>query len=132
MPFNTSNGTLQIRIPRRQTKLEAADAVEKASLYFRSTTGESFTVLNACFTRVMHRFLAPKIYGQLSIILPMSEDEEKAFANHCIGLIETGTVEELDRAIRSGEISPYRICSEGINLLFYVSLSRQTPLCFWS
>jgi hypothetical protein len=131
VPFNTSKGTLQIRIPRRQTKMEAADAVEQASLCFGSNTSESFTLLHVCFTRVKHRSQAPTIYGQLSIILPMSEDEEKAFDNDCIGLIENGTVEEIDRAIRSGRISPYRICKGGINLLFYVSLSRQTHRCVW-
>lgn len=126
MSFETSSGTVRIHVPRRRAgELNAAVASDEVSLVLTSTAGEPFVALYARFTRVRNRFRAPGICAQLQIILPLETDQLRYYRE----LIQDGSIQDFDEALRSGIISPYR-CTLGHDLInvFSVSLTQMSIL----
>ena len=63
--------------------------------------------------------MAPSIYAQLQIFVPCDKEEEDFYKS----LLEHGSIQEIDQALRDGVCSPYRVHSfTGVSWLFLVSL----------
>jgi hypothetical protein len=123
--FRTSNGILKLRIPYKTTAEDAADTREEVSLSFISSTSGPFDVLNACFIRISDRLSAPSICTQLNVFLPLDGSQSEAYEL----LITNTNIEDFDRMIRDGSLSPYRVDVDyGYNVLFTVSILGYTLL----
>lgn len=110
--FKTSRGELQIRLPRRETAANTLDAEDEISLSYCLFAGEPFVALHARFTRLSNRALSPSICAQLQIFLPFDESQDQYYEE----LLERSTIQEFDRALRDGSVSPYRQESDGLAL----------------
>jgi hypothetical protein len=121
--FRTRKGTVKIRMPRREHAAQLPNVSDEVGVSLQSTTNELPTI-DARFVRLKDSRLAPRIYGQLNIILTL----ERIYPY--IEIIVLGSIPDIDRAFRTGKLCPYRNwefngCHTGVNPLLMVSSIRR-------
>ncbi|KAF3036337.1 hypothetical protein E8E12_006907 [Didymella heteroderae] len=126
--FRTRSGTFRIRMPRRKDVAQISDDTEEVAISLQPTASELPSV-DARFLRLQGAGLAPRIYGQLNIFLPV---ERTVVFRDYYGVIKYGSIPDLDRALRTGTICPYRNWEfggelTGINPLFFTFFTIWIP-----
>ena len=119
--FDVTVGRIQIIVPRQSTvsnRETSPDQVSQVSFSFSPKPEICPTFLATKFIRILNEKLEPQLYAQLNTFV-MSE-----FTNFHHDLFLHGTVESLDNALKTGQISPYEVEKANGNICFYV---RDSP-----
>lgn len=121
--FRTRNGTFRVRMPRRKVEAQMSDDSDEVGVSLQPSCPDLATV-NARFVRLKEACIAPRIFGQLNIFLPIPHT---VVLSTYYGIIQHGSIPEIDQALRTGTICPYRNLESkgdltGLNPLFWVSL----------
>jgi hypothetical protein len=121
--FRTRNGTFRVRMPRREFGAQMSDDSDEVGVSLQPSCPDLATV-NARFVRLNEACVAPRIFGQLNIFLPIPHGVVLSTYNN---IIRYGSIPDIDRALRTGTICAYRNWKiegqlTGVNPLFWVSL----------
>lgn len=112
----TPLGHLRFRTPSSSQASIDKQPYHEGTFAFTCAIGCLLHAISVRFFRQQDYDSRPRLYAQLNVFtLAKSEDPYKQ-------LFATGTIKEVDTALRHGIISPYHINSEGRNLCLYVSI----------
>lgn len=115
----TGSGNIEIILP--DNRVAAKDLQVRNEVGFRCTVSHSRSAvqIRARFLRHLSHASHPKICAQLNIFVVINDDSWRAYG----GLLKSGTLQDIDSALRRGIISPFHLGSYGDNLLLWVSIS---------
>lgn len=114
LEFESPTGTLQISFPQDDTGFGELHYSDEIRISFFSKISQPFVVLDAHFFQKMVDVSRPRVCAQLNIFTPL--DDRFSYGN----VIVSGTISEIDAAIRGGAVSPYAVMESGNVALLYV------------
>jgi hypothetical protein len=120
--FRTRNGIFKVRMPRCEVEAQIPGDSDEVGISLQPSCPDLATV-NARFVRLKEACVAPRIFGQLNISLPIPHTVVLSTYN----VIQHGSISDIDQALRTGIICPYRNWEykgqlTGVNPLFMVGL----------
>lgn len=116
--FETAAGLLRVSFPHVQAGSRGLQDSDEISLSFTGRTSESLFKMNAYFYHKMVDTSRTKVCAQLNVFTTVP----RCAYHDCWDLLETGTIEEVDTALRNNIISPYYLEVDGTNPFLYVSV----------
>ncbi|KAF1842839.1 uncharacterized protein K460DRAFT_134979 [Cucurbitaria berberidis CBS 394.84] len=120
---DTPFGNLRIHVPRQAGTPKVRQVSDEVGFSFTCGIGQSIHAISARFLRDLSNGRSPKLYTQLNVFTVSESDERYN------DLFATGTIEEIDAALRQGVISPYHINREGRNMcLYFAAENARTDL----
>ena len=100
--FVTPKGNLHIQL--RRSPVQSASSMTEATVLHHPPQKRSFTAIYASFAK-RHHMTGLSEFIQLHVFLPYDFDRW----DHDYELMSTGTLPEIDAALRCGSISPYQL-----------------------
>ncbi|KAF2125913.1 hypothetical protein P153DRAFT_348131 [Dothidotthia symphoricarpi CBS 119687] len=124
LSFNTPSGVLSLLVPQRSDKNKNMQDTEEVSISFESNLPQRVSVINIHFLRTLDHRMCPTICAQLNVFT-VTSGSHRIFSE----LFCSGSIEDIDTALREGKISPYVLDEEGDNLcLYYAAVARRLEI----
>jgi hypothetical protein len=117
--ITTPSGRIDVALPSSSPTKTPARHMEEVSFSSALTQGQTSVAIHARFLRDMASARCLRQYTQLNVFTTAGSDAWYA----CKKLCETGTIEDVDLALRKGIISPFHLNSIGDNVCLDVSTS---------
>jgi hypothetical protein len=114
--MKTPSGDIRISLPNHKSGSRNTQVNDEFGFSCSLELGQSTYVIDARFLRDLACATQPRVCAQLNVSVIM-EYEFHMYDR----LIETGSIEEIDTALRKGVISPYHTASDGLSHCLWVS-----------
>jgi hypothetical protein len=114
----TPSRTILVSIPRARKLENGTSGTDESSFTCITTQDGKTHVVQVRFLRELVSAAKPKLYTQLNIFVQVRYDDWEDVYDD---VFEHGSLEDIDRALRTGNISPYHIERYRGHLCFYVS-----------
>lgn len=115
----TKSGSIDIILPDKRVAAKELRACNEVGFCCTVANSRSVVQIRARFLRHLSHASQPKICAQLNMFVVLNDDSWRAYG----GLLKSGTLQDIDSALRRGMISPFHLGSYGDNLLLWVSIS---------
>jgi hypothetical protein len=117
--ITTPSGIVKVALPSSSPAKTPARHMEEVSFSSALTQGQTSVAIHARFLRDMAYARCLRQYTQLNVFTTVGDEIDDAYDT----LFTTGTIEDVDLALRKGIISPFHIDSDGDNVCLDVSIS---------
>jgi hypothetical protein len=117
--ITTPSGRIDVALPNSSPKGRPARHTEEVSFSSALTQGQTSVAIHARFLRDMASARCLRQYTQLNVFTTVGSEIDNA----CRELCETGTIEDVDLALRKGIISPFHLDGWAENVCLGVSTS---------
>jgi hypothetical protein len=114
--ITTPSGIIDVALPSSSPTKTPARHMEEVSFLSALTQGQTSVEIHARFLRDMASTRCLRQYTQLNVFTTVEDEIDAVYDK----LFETGTIEDVDLALRKGIISPYHIDSWGDNVCLEV------------
>jgi hypothetical protein len=112
----TTSGVHRISLPNRKLAHHVNQAIEEVGFSCTLTQGDATHMIDAHFLRDSAYASQPRMCAQLNVLTIAEINYDMYYT-----LFRTGSIEEIDTAVRNGVISPYHIDNDGNSYCLWVS-----------
>lgn len=116
--FDLPSGQLELTLLKRASHARLAGQNQEARLSFTSSASEYFAAIDICFTTALIGDIGPQLCTQLNVFTRAQSGIADIDGWR---LLLDGTIDDIDKAIRKGYLSPYDIDTAGDLTCIYVS-----------
>ncbi|OAL46496.1 hypothetical protein IQ07DRAFT_590637 [Pyrenochaeta sp. DS3sAY3a] len=114
LSFKTKSGQMKLHILQKKITGDGNINNYDVGLSFTNYQAQSFYIVDIRFTQYILPQMRPRICAELNVFVKVPDS---LYHNHWMIFYDDSTIEEIDRAIRNGSVSPYYVDGRGFALL---------------
>lgn len=113
----TDSDTMIVSLPNHQKTFRVAKDLVEVGLCYTAKGGRSTKQIRARFFRDLHYASQSRIYAHLDVFVIFEGSVRGTYRS----LFRSGSLSNIDEALRKGVISPFHVHKNGFNLFLFVS-----------